>query len=56
LEDLGIDERIILRWILRKEWLGVHWYNLVEDRAQWEGFRENGNEHSGSIRGREFLV
>jgi hypothetical protein len=28
LEDLGIDERIILRWIFR-EWVGGAWTGLI---------------------------
>jgi hypothetical protein len=32
LEDLGLDERIILRWILKK-W-DVNWIHLAQDRFQ----------------------
>jgi hypothetical protein len=29
LEDLGIDRRIILRWIMGKWWKGVVWMHLA---------------------------
>jgi hypothetical protein len=36
LEDLGIDRRIILEWILRDiGWEGVEWIHLGQDRDQW---------------------
>jgi hypothetical protein len=35
-EDLGIDWRIILKWILRKSDSGIH---LAEDRDQWRAVR-----------------
>ena len=36
LEDSGIDERIILRWIFRKMDVGVmEWVDLVRDRDSW---------------------
>jgi hypothetical protein len=35
LEDLGIDGRIILKWIFTK-WGGVmRWIDLVQDRDRW---------------------
>jgi len=36
LGDLGIDGRIILRWIFRK-WNvgGMDWIDLTEDRDRW---------------------
>jgi hypothetical protein len=36
LEDLGVDEKIILRWILEKRGGGdVDWIRLAQDRDQW---------------------
>jgi hypothetical protein len=38
LEDLGVDRRIILRWIFRK-WMegggGMDWIYLAQDRDRW---------------------
>jgi hypothetical protein len=35
LEDLSIDRRIILEWILTEiEWEGVDWICLAQDRDQ----------------------
>jgi hypothetical protein len=34
-EDVGVDEKIILKWILREiEWEGVEWMNLAQERDQ----------------------
>jgi hypothetical protein len=46
-ENLDVDEKIILEWILRKLWVIVDWMHLA-------GSYEHGNEPSGSIKGREF--
>jgi hypothetical protein len=35
-EDLGIDGKIILEWILGK-WT-VDWMHLAQDRDQWRAF------------------
>jgi hypothetical protein len=35
LEDLGVDGRIILRWIYRKFVGGIDWIELVQDREGW---------------------
>jgi hypothetical protein len=36
LEDPGIDERIILRWISSGSGMGgVDWIDLAEDRDRW---------------------
>jgi len=46
LGDLGVDERIILRWIIRQRDVGMDWIDL----AQVAGTCEYGNEPSGSIK------
>jgi hypothetical protein len=34
-EDLGVDEMIMLKWILREVvWEGVHWIQMAQDRDQ----------------------
>jgi hypothetical protein len=35
LEDLGVDGRIILRWVFRKLDEGMDWNDLVQDRDRW---------------------
>jgi len=35
LEDLGVDGKIILEWILGKQWEGMDWIHLTRDRDQW---------------------
>jgi len=36
LKRLGVDERIILRWIFRKwDGGGLHWIGLAQDRDRW---------------------
>jgi len=32
LEDLGVDERVILKWIFNG---GMYWMDLAEDRDRW---------------------
>jgi hypothetical protein len=51
LEDLGIDGRVILKWIFKKWDGGMYWIDL----AQVVGCCEFGNEPSGSIQCEEFL-
>jgi len=34
-EDLGIDGRVVLKWVLRNTWEAVDWINLAHDRDQW---------------------
>jgi hypothetical protein len=56
LEDLSVDGKIILKWLLRKvvrrAWGGLI---LLSIGDQMMGSCEGSNENSGSIRGREFL-
>jgi hypothetical protein len=51
--DLGVDGRIILRWIFRKWdvglWTGLSWLRVADTC-------ECGNEPSGSIKWGEFVV
>jgi hypothetical protein len=55
-EDLGVDGRIILEWILWKiGWGSVDWIHVAQVRNQWQGSCEHGNELSDSIKGRELL-
>jgi hypothetical protein len=35
LEDLGVDGRIILKWILEKWHGGMDWIDLAQDRDRW---------------------
>ena len=35
MEDPGIDERTILKWILQKWVGGLDWIDLVQDRNRW---------------------
>jgi hypothetical protein len=35
LEDLGIDGRIILKWILKKADWGIDWIHRAQDRDKW---------------------
>jgi hypothetical protein len=34
-EDLGVDGKIILEWMLGKQWVGVDWIHLTQRRDQW---------------------
>jgi hypothetical protein len=34
-EDLGVDGKIILEWILGKRWENVDWIHVALDRVQW---------------------
>jgi hypothetical protein len=34
-EDLDVDGKLILKWILRKRWEIVEWMHLAQDRDQW---------------------
>jgi hypothetical protein len=53
LEDLGLDGRIILKWILKKwDGGGMEWINLAQET---DGACEFGNVPSGSIKCGELL-
>jgi len=55
LEDLGVDERIILRWIFRKWDVGA-WTGSMRFRiGTGGGSCECGNEHSGSKKCGKFI-
>jgi hypothetical protein len=34
-EDLSVDKRIILEWILEKQWEVEDWMHLIQDRDHW---------------------
>jgi hypothetical protein len=55
LGDLGVDERIILIWLFRKQgvkmWIGLIWLRIGPVVI----FCEHGNNTSSSIKGGEFL-
>jgi hypothetical protein len=38
LKDPGVDERIILKWILGKWDVGMDWSNVIQDRDRWWAF------------------
>ena len=38
LEDPGVGERIILRWIFRSGMGGMDWIDLAQDRNGWRAF------------------
>jgi hypothetical protein len=50
LEDLGVDGRIILRWIFRKWDEAMDWIDLAKGRYRWRAL-----EPSGSIKCVGFL-
>jgi hypothetical protein len=50
LEDLGVDGEI-LEWILGEQGRGMDWIHLAQDRDQWGGPCEHGNEPSGFTKG-----
>jgi hypothetical protein len=54
LEDLGVDGRIILKWIFIKWDRSIDWIDMAQDRDRWWA-RKGGNEPSGSIICGEFL-
>jgi hypothetical protein len=35
LEDPGVDERIILKWIFKKWDGGMDWIDMAQDRDRW---------------------
>jgi hypothetical protein len=40
LDDLGLDERITLRWVFRKLDGGMDWINLAQDRDRCRAFAD----------------
>lgn len=35
LEDLGVDVRILLKYVFKKRDVGMNWNDLTKDRARW---------------------
>jgi hypothetical protein len=56
LDDLGIDGRIILKWIFKKRDRGMSWIDLAQNRNRWAGSCEGGNELLNSISYVKFLT
>jgi hypothetical protein len=54
LEDLGVDGRILLKWIFRKLDGVMDCIDVAEDRGRWR-FCECSNEPSGFIKCGEFF-
>ena len=38
MEDPGVDERIILKWIFKKWDEGLDWIDLTQDMDRWRAF------------------
>jgi hypothetical protein len=38
LEDLGVDGRIILKWMFKKMVWGVDWIGLAQERGKFQAF------------------
>jgi hypothetical protein len=36
LENPGVDERIILKWMLENWYVGMGWTDLAQDRKRWQ--------------------
>jgi len=54
-EDLGIDGKIILKWILGKLDEKLLTEHTGSEQVPMASSCESGNDHLGSIKGREFL-
>jgi hypothetical protein len=39
LEDPGVDEKMILKWILEQWDWGMDWIDLAQDRDMWRALR-----------------
>jgi hypothetical protein len=55
LQDPGVDERIILKWIFKKRDGGLDWIDLVQDRNRWRALVNVVTKLSASIKCGEFL-
>jgi hypothetical protein len=55
LEDPGVDEKTILKWITEKWDAGMDWIDLAQYRDRWQGSCDCGDEPSGSIKCGVFL-
>jgi hypothetical protein len=50
LEDVGVDGRIILKWIFKKWDGGMPWIELAEDMDKWRACVNVGNEPQVSLK------
>ena len=56
MEDVGLDGRIILRWIFRKcDVENMDWIDLAQDRDRWRALVNAVMNLRGSIKCGEFL-
>ena len=55
MENPGVDWRIILKWIFKKQDGGVDWIDLAQDGDNVVGSGGHGNESSGYVKCEEFL-
>ena len=35
MEDLGVDGMIILKYIFKKQYVGMNWNDVEQDRERW---------------------
>jgi hypothetical protein len=55
LQDLGVDGRIILKWIFKKWDRGMDWIDMAQDRDRWWAVVNAVMNFYGSIKRGEFL-
>jgi hypothetical protein len=55
LEDIGVDGRIILKWIFKKLQGDRDWVDLAQDTDRWRTLANAVINHPGSMKCKEFL-